>query len=305
MFVVTGAAGFIGTALVAALDAAGARVVAVDRRPLPAGRHSGRVVAVLADLTGRDDRAVDALRSATAVFHLAARPGVRDPRPDADRLRRRDNVLATRQVLRYVPAAVPLVVTSSSAVYGGSRAGRPSRETDPLRPLGGYARSKATAEWLCAQRLVRGGVVAVARPFTVAGEGQRPDMALARWIAAARTGRPIVLHGGPDRSRDITDVRDVVRALLRLAEAGATGPVNVGTGVPRTLGELAAAVCRAVGAPAEQVVVPAAADDPASTRADTRRLERLVGFRPVTDLDALLRRQLAASPAPDLALAAR
>lgn len=304
MFVVTGAAGFIGAALVAALDEAGERVVAVDRRPLP-GHRSGRVVPLQADLTDGDDRVADALRSAAAVFHLAGRPGVRDPHPDAGRLRRRDNVLATRHVLRHVPAGVPLVVASSSAVYGGCRSGRASQETDPLRPLGGYARSKAAVEWLCAQRRVRGGLVAVARPFTVAGEGQRPDMALARWIAAVRAGRPIVLHGGPDRSRDVTDVRDVVRALRGLAEAGATGPVNVGTGVPRTLAELAAAVCRNLGQPAELVVVPAPAADPAVTRADTRRLERLLGFRPATDLDAVLCRQLAAAPPRPLAVAAR
>jgi nucleoside-diphosphate-sugar epimerase len=303
VIVVTGAAGFIGRALTAALDAAGHRVVAVDRSPLPP--PAARFVPLRADLTAATDEVRDALRSADAVFHLAGRPGVRDPHPAADWLRQRDNVLATREVLWHVRPAVPLVVTSSSAVYGGSQGGRASRETDPLRPLGGYARSKAAAEWLCAQRRQRGGLVAVARPFTVAGEGQRPDMALARFIAAVRAGRPIVLHGLPTRTRDITDVRDVVRALCGLAEQGASGPVNIGTGRPHALADLVAAVSRGLDAPAEVVLRPAAPDDPPATRADTRRLRRLLGFQPSTDLDDLVRRQSAAAAHPWIPLAAQ
>jgi len=147
-------------------------------------------------------------------------------------------------------------------------------------------------ERLCAQR----GGVAVLRPFTVAGEGQRPDMALARWIAAVRAGRPVTVLGSPARTRDVTDVRDLVRALRAAAERGVTGPLNVGTGRPRTLAELAASVGRALGAPAELVVRPAAAVEPAATWADTTRLGRRLGFVPVTDLDALVARQAAAAP---------
>ena len=140
---------------------------------------------------------------------------------------------------------------------------------------------------------------AVLRPFTVAGEGQRPDMALARWIAAVRAGRPIGILGSAARTRDVTDVRDLVRALRAAAERGVTGPLNVGTGRPRTLAELAAAVCRALGTPAELVVRPAAAVEPAATWADTTLLGRRLGFVPVTDLDALVARQVAAAPPPD------
>lgn len=298
--VVTGAAGFLGRALVAGLAADGVEVVAVDRRPLPGpaagalgtgGRPDlGAVTALRADLLAGHPAVLDALRHADAVFHLAGRPGVRDRGPAAEAARRRDNVAATAAVLAAVPAGTPLVVTSSSSVYGGA-AGRPSREDDPLRPLGGYARSKAAVERLCARR----GGVAVLRPFTVAGEGQRPDMALARWIAAVRAGRPIEILGSPARTRDVTDVRDVVRAVRAAAERGVTGPLNVGTGRPRTLAELAAAVSRALGAPVELVVRPAAAVEPAATWADTARLARRLGFVPVTDLDALVARQLAAT----------
>ena len=159
--VVTGAAGFLGRALVASLAVDGIPVVAVDRRPPPDGPG---VTALRADLLDRDPAVTEALRRADAVFHLAGRPGVRDTGAAADAARTRDNVHATAAVLATVPPGPPLVVTSSSSVYGGA-AGRPSRESDPLRPLGGYARSKVAVERLCAGR-----PVAVLRPFTVAGE---------------------------------------------------------------------------------------------------------------------------------------
>lgn len=289
--VVTGAAGFLGRALVAALAADGIRVLAVDRRPGPPG-----VPALRTDLLDRDPAVEAALHAADAVFHLAGRPGVRESGPAAEAARLRDNVAATAAVLAAVPAGTPLVVTSSSSVYGGA-AGRPSREDDPLRPRGGYARSKATVERLCAARLAAGGRVVVLRPFTVAGERQRPDMALARWIDAVRAGRPLRVLGSPARTRDVTDVRDVVRALRLAAERDVGGVLNVGTGRPRTLAELAGAVCRALGTPAELEVRPAAAAEPAATWADTTLLRRRLGFVPVTDLDELVGRQVAAGAA--------
>jgi nucleoside-diphosphate-sugar epimerase len=123
-------------------------------------------------------------------------------------------------------------------------------------------------------------------------------MALARWIAAVGAGRPIRILGSPARTRDVTDVRDLVRAVRLAAERGVNGPLNVGTGHPRTLADLAAAVCRVLGAPAELVLAPATAVEPAATWADTTRLRRTLGFVPVTDLDELVARQVAALPEP-------
>lgn len=130
--IVTGAAVFIGSHLVELLAARSERIVAVDRRP---GAPASAAACMVADLLGPDpDRSVgDALRGADAVFHLAARPGVRDARPEVDGLRHRDNVLAAERVLRTVPPSVPVVVASSS-VYGGALHGgrlHPSRESDP------------------------------------------------------------------------------------------------------------------------------------------------------------------------------
>ena len=288
MIVVTGAAGFIGSHLVAEWRRRGANVVGVDRRP------GTDVRADLADPAAHGD-AFDLLREADAVFHLAGAGGVRLDGPEAEVTWWRSNVETTEAVLAAVPAATPLVVASSSSVYGGTL-GRPSREGDRLRPRGGYARSKVAAECRVGMRLAAGGRAAMARPFTVAGERQRPDMALARWIPAARAGEPITVHGALDRRRDVTDVRDVAVALAEMAERDVVGPLNVGTGVSRSLGDLVAAVVAAVG-PAPVVVDGVHRHDVDATLADTGRCRRLLGFVPHTDLAELVRRQAAASAA--------
>ena len=124
--------------------------------------------------------------------------------------------------------------------------GRPSAETDPLRPRGGYARSKVLVEQLCAARRRPAGWPRCVRPFTVAGEGQRPAWRCPAGSRRPARGRRCTCSARPHRTRDITDVRQVVRALIELAGAAlVAGVVNLGTGVGRTLGELVDAVGRA------------------------------------------------------------
>lgn len=287
--VVTGAAGFIGRHVVAALLDAGHRVTGIDRRrwvPLPGEQ------ATTSDLLDPDIG--PRLGRAAAVVHLAGCPGVRDARPDADRWRLRDNVLAGQAVLGAVPLTTPLVVTSSSSVYGGAGtpwAPRACREDDARAPRGGYARSKAILEDACQAARASGRRVGILRPFTVAGEGQRPDMALARWIGAVREGRPVHVFGSLERRRDVTDVRDVARAVVAALEADLDGLCNVGSGTTHRLGDLVAAVTEAVGRPADVRVVDAGPAEVAATRADTSRCRALLGFVPRTDLQALVARQ--------------
>jgi nucleoside-diphosphate-sugar epimerase len=286
--VVTGAAGFIGRHLVSALTARGLAVTGIDRR----GGMPTAATALIGDLNDADNADIaHALRDADAVFHLAAFPGVRASGRLVEHRRRLDNVAAAARVLDLVPLRVPLVVTSSSSVYGGST-GRGCAEEDVPNPRGSYARSKLDVERLCARRVSHGGHVAVARPFTVAGEGQRPDMAISRWIAAAQRGEPLTIYGSGDRSRDITDVHDVVEGLVRILDRNVRATVNLGTGVGQRLDAVAAAVAAAVGRDVRTVIVPAAAVEPPATLADIRRCERLLEFVPRTDIDGLVRRQL-------------
>ena len=294
MIVVTGASGFIGSALVSQLAATGIAVTGIDRRPPGADRVAARHV--LADLADPLPPIVrDLLAGADAVVHLAGRAGVRDRTPGIDLARHRDNVLATQQVL--AAATGPVLAASSSSVYGGSHRGRACQEDDVLRPAGGYARSKASAEDACATARAAGAAVCVLRPFTVVGPGQRPDMALDHWIRAAIERRPIEVFGGLHRSRDVTDVRAVVAAIAQLVDQATRGAalpavVNLGTGRARTLGDMLEAVRRAVGGPLDVRVTPPADDDPDHTLADTTRCAATLGWIPTTDLDDVVAAQL-------------
>lgn len=291
--VVTGAAGFIGRHLTTRLVAEGHRVVAIDRRAdLPEG-----AVGLVGDLAAPDDRIEEVLGSAEKVWHLAARSGVRNAGPEAAAGRHLDNVVATRNVLAATPLGIPVIVTSSSSVYGGSLRGgstKPCREDDRLAPRGGYAASKVEVEQLCSERIRRGGRVSVSRPFTVAGEGQRDDMAIAIWARAALSGRPIRVFGSLQRSRDITDVADVVEGLIRLGDVDDNAVVNLGTGVGRTLGEIVGTVTAAVGTDPEVIIEGASDEEVPATLADTARCLSLLGFVPSTDLPSLIERQVSA-----------
>jgi nucleoside-diphosphate-sugar epimerase len=291
--VVTGSSGFIGSHLCSALLARSEEVVGIDRTP------SSLVPTIRTDLAAPSDEALDALSGAGVVWHLAACPGIRDRSPDIESRRRRDNVVAAAAVLDAVPLRTPLIVTSSSSVYGGSRlqngAERPSREDDPLRPRGGYARSKVAMERLCRRRAARGGRVSIARPFTVAGERQRSDMAIATWIEAIRSDEVVSMLGSPDRTRDVTDVRDVVRGLIAMAEREIPGVLNLGSGAAYSLAEIVRAVSGALGLPAFIQVVPAPSDEVPATRADTTRCRQLLGITFETDLRAIVERQVAAT----------
>ncbi|WP_162795748.1 NAD-dependent epimerase/dehydratase family protein [Nonomuraea lactucae] len=287
--IVTGSAGFIGRVLTELLIDAGEKVIGIDRRQQPS--RPG-LTELTADLLEDDDLVRAALESADAVFHLAGCPGVRDTAPGIGSRRHRDNVLAGARVLSLVPERVPLVVASSSSVYGGARDGRASRETDQVRPVGGYAESKVGLERLCAARVERRRPTAVVRPFTVAGEGQRPDMALSIWLEAARGGRPLRVLGSLDRTRDVTDVRQAAQAMMDLA--GSCGVVNVGTGRGRTLREMADAVAEALDTEVVFAVEPATTAEPSDSLADVRRLRSLIGWSPETDLTDVVRRQAGA-----------
>lgn len=290
---ITGASGFIGSHLSDELLSRGHTVIGVDRRPSARLARSHQVLLDLADnpaITGLEA----VVRDADVVFHLAAQPGVRSDEPFIEHARHRDNVVATHHLLSVTPPSTPVVATSSSSVYGGSKLGddgpRPSKETDELRPRGGYARSKVQMEDVCTRHRDDGATIAVVRPFTVVGERQRPDMAFAIWLEALKRGEPIEIFGSGRRSRDITDIRDAVAGLIRVAETRHNGTINLGTGAGHTLVEMVTTLVEASGIEGRVTHRPVPEEDVTATLADTSRCEHVLGFVPSTDLGELLER---------------
>ncbi len=242
---VTGAGGFVGSYLVRALAADGVEVFAgsLDGAP-PAGDPAGARWLPLDVTSPASLAAAVAEARPEVVFHLAAQASVASS--FADPLATwESNATGTLHVLEALQAGTRLVLSSSAEVYGVvPEAEQPIGEDRPLRPTSPYAASKAAAEMACVAAASSRGVEAVvARSFNHTGPGQDPRFALPSWarqIAAIRAGRaePVLRVGNLEARRDLLDVRDVVRAYRRLAEAGTPGTAyNVCSGTAQSMRE--------------------------------------------------------------------
>jgi GDP-4-dehydro-6-deoxy-D-mannose reductase len=302
---VTGADGFVGRYLVRELLERGHAVTAAVRpggavAGLPAAELPAAVTLVPLELT--DGASVDAALAAPsdAIVHLAALASSAEARRDPAAAW----VVNAAGTARVAEAAarlrdagaenLRLLVVSTGEVYGDAT--RPLTEADEARPQSPYAASKVGAEVAALEVGRRTGLsVIVARPFTHTGPGQRnvffvPAM-LERLREAKATGRRSVRVGNLAPIRDLSDVRDIVRAyalLLEHGEAGATYNVSRGEGV--ALVDLFARMAAAVG-------VDAAPDpDPALMRradlpylvGDSTKLRRATGWTPAISLDQTL-----------------
>jgi UDP-glucuronate 4-epimerase len=285
-YVVTGAAGFIGSHLTEALLGRGDDVVAVDSftdyyEPALKEENAQGFDVERVDLT--DGTIEELFAGAAGIFHLAAQPGVRPSFHDLDTYLRR-NVLATQRVLEATDARV--VFASSSSIYGDAES-YPTREDSLPRPLSPYGITKLAGEHLAA---AQGGDVVVLRYFTVYGPRQRPDMAFARLVAAARDGEEFELYG--DASRSFTYVGDAVDATIRAMDAAPAGAVyNVGGGQEATMREAIATLERVSGRSIAVRARPAARGDARRTAADVTRIRDELDWSPTTALDDGLQAQ--------------
>jgi len=233
---VTGAAGFAGSHLLDHLAAERVDVVGWHRPGGAAPRQVDGVAWQGVDLLDRDSvrRAITALRPA-AVFHLAGAAHVGQSW-DTTAQTLRVNVLGTHHLVEALRAGAPdsrLLIASSALVYGPGT--EPIDETRPLAPANPYGLSKL------AQELVGGANgghphTYIARPFNHIGPRQDPSFvsaAFAKQVAEIEAGlTPPEIHvGNLEARRDLTDVRDTVRAYRLILDRGVPErPYNVCTG---------------------------------------------------------------------------
>jgi nucleoside-diphosphate-sugar epimerase len=294
---VTGAAGFIGSHLTAALLDRGASVVGVDcftdfyardikERNLAENKH--REGFRLAETTIHDADLPALLDGVTHVFHLAAQAGVRKSWGKHFRAYTANNIEAT-QILLEACVGRPLerfVYASSSSVYG-DRAAIPMREDALPQPVSPYGVTKMAAEQLGYLYHVNYGVPAVAmRYFTVYGPRQRPDMAFHRFLRAAVKGEPITLFGDGEQTRDFTFVADAVAATIAAAERGVPGKAyNIGGGSRVSMNEVLKIIERVAGQPLKIVREGTQKGDMRDTYADTSLAKKDLGFAPKVGLE--------------------
>lgn len=299
--VVTGVAGFIGSALARELLRAGHHVTGIDcvddyydralkraRIEAVRGVEGGGGDFEFREVNLLDPALASALEGAEYVFHLAGRPGVRASWGERFEDFVRDNVLATQRLLETLKRSDirRFVYSSSSSVYGNAEA-YPTSEALRPQPISPYGVTKLAAEHLCTLYAREQAVPTVSlRYFTVYGPGQRPDMAFNRFIAAASAGRAIEIHGDGRQTRDFTFVDDIVRANLLAADHEGAGDVfNIGGGARTALLDVIPILERAMERPIALEFLPKSAGDARDTAADITRAREALGYEPRVSLE--------------------
>lgn len=294
-YVVTGAAGFIGSHLVEKLAALGHDVLGVDCFTDyydPALKHeNARGLDVV-----RLDLAEGALREllvgVDGVFHLAGQPGVRSF-GDAFPLYVRRNLIATDRVFAAAAeTGARVVFASSSSVYGDSERYPTPENAVPL-PLSPYGITKLSCEHLARAHSKAFGLdVIVLRYFTVYGPRQRPDMAFARLVRALISGETFELYGDGSQSRGFTYVGDAVEATVSAMVAAPSGTVyNVGGGTEATMLDVIGTLEQLTSRRLALRKLPPVPGDVRRTSADIERIRSELGWRPITSLPDGLRAQ--------------
>jgi nucleoside-diphosphate-sugar epimerase len=302
-YIVTGAAGFIGSHLCERLLDLGHDVVGIDAF-VP---YYPRAVKEQNLATARADRRfsfhqldlrVDALEpivaGADVVVHLAAMPGLDRGWVDFEAYSS-CNVLATQRLLAAVCAACrPLpqfVYGSTSSVYGSFASGN---EDLPLRPISPYGVTKVAAEHLCsAYREAFGLPAVILRYFSVYGPRQRPDMGYHRFVRALLLGEPVTVYGQGDQVRGNTYVSDCVEATVLAGGAESGRTYNVGGGETASVWDILDRLATIAGRRAVIRREPERRGDQRHTFADVTRIRRELGWTPRVKLDDGLARQWA------------
>lgn len=303
-YLVTGAAGFIGSHVAETLLVRGDEVVGLD--VVDDYYAPGYKRANLSEIAGRGDelqfefvegdirdtallRRIFRSGSFKAVVHLAARPGVRASMAEPH-LYFDVNVggtLALLECLNEINPAPNFVFTSTSSVYGATRQ-IPFVESDPCdRPLVPYSASKRAAELLChSYHYLYQLNVTILRLFTVYGPRNRPDMLAGKILAALESGSEILLYEGGHIYRDWTFVDDAVAAIVSAIDRPlGFDIINVGRGEPVKVADFVSRAEIESGRMLKKRQVPLPKGDMQATHADISRARRLLSYEPQVALD--------------------
>ncbi len=301
-FLVTGGAGFLGTALANRLVAEGHQVRVMD--DLSAGdpaRLDRRVLFTRGNVLDRP-KLWTLLQDVDCVYHLAARVLVSEsmlyPREYNE-----VNVGGTVSVMEAMrDAGVRRVVfTSSGAVYG-EQAHQPVAEDQLPNPQSPYAVSKLAAEYYVRTIGALWGIeTVVLRIFNAYGPGQHLPAShppvVPRFLQQALRGGTVVIFGSGAQSRDFVYVDDVVEALRAAATADVERRIiNVGSGRETSINDLAAAVARACDQAIEVLHSPAESGGVSRLCADITLARRLLGYEPHVGLEEGLRMTMEQDP---------
>ncbi|MEK7276101.1 MAG: NAD-dependent epimerase/dehydratase family protein [Chloroflexota bacterium] len=303
IFLVTGGAGFLGSALANRLVNDGHEVRVID--DLSAGdpaRLDPRVLFTRGDVNDRP-KLWTLLQGAHCVYHLAARVSVAESilYPREYNAANVGGTVSVMEAMRDVGVR-RVVLTSSGAVYG-ERSEQPLTESLAPDPDSPYAVSKLAAEFYVRTiGKLWGMETVVLRVFNAYGPGQSLPAAHApvipRYLKRAISGGSVVVFGDGNQTRDYVYVTDVVNALVAAATATRVDRqiINVGSGVETKVRELIEHIGAAVGKSMDAIYNPGESGGVSRMRADLTRAESLLDYRPRVSLPEGLRRMIENDP---------
>ncbi len=294
---VTGGAGFIGSHLIQALQAAGHSVVNVDEVNDyydPAFKRQNLALLkphAFYEIDVRDAQKLEQVfqeNQIDAIVHLGARAGVRHSLQNPE-LYQTVNYGGTKNLLALANQyqVKQFIFGSTSAVYGHSTPLPFSETATDLVPLSPYAATKLAAEALLRSEHDRTQLpTTILRFFTVYGERGRPDMAPYLFTEAILKGLPIKKYGDGTSSRDYTYVGDIVAGIMAaLAKPFAFEIINLGNNHSVTLNEFIATAERITGKIANLIPSPIQPGEMQHTLANISKAQELLGYQPTTALE--------------------
>ncbi|MEK0190635.1 MAG: NAD-dependent epimerase/dehydratase family protein [Oscillatoriales cyanobacterium] len=305
IFIVTGAAGFIGSNLVETLLNRGETVIGVDefndyydpslkRKNIARFENYPGFELVEGDILSLNWSSL--LSDAKVIFHQAAQAGVRASWGEGFRSYTERNINSTQVLLeaaKNAPRLQKFVYASSSSIYGNAES-FPTSENACPQPVSPYGITKLAGERLCGLYYQNFGVPTTSlRYFTVYGPRQRPDMAFHKFFKSILFNQPISIFGDGLQTRDFTFISDCVAANLAAAEvAEAAGEVfNIGGGSRVVLKEVIDTIEQIVDRPIRIDFTETARGDARHTSADVSKAKKILGYQPQVSLEAGLRRE--------------
>jgi UDP-glucuronate 4-epimerase len=315
---VTGAAGFIGSALVLRLLDRGDHVVGLDNHNTfydPALKEA-RIAQFIGhpnyhhlrlDISSREAMyEVFKAYNFNQVVHLAGQAGVRfsleNPSAYID-----SNILGFANILEGARNAdiKHLVYASSSSVYGANTRLPFSVDQNVDHPLSLYAATKKSNELMAHSYSHLYGLPTTGlRFFTVYGPWGRPDMALFKFAEAISSDQPLTIFNHGKHRRDFTYIDDIVEGIVRVLAKPATGNTswsgtnpdpgsstapyriyNIGNSHPVELMDYIEALERALGKVAKKHYLPTQPGDVPHTHADVTEFEAMFGYAPTTGVE--------------------
>jgi UDP-glucose 4-epimerase len=302
-FLVTGAAGFLGSYLANRLTREGHQVRGLD--DLSAGdpaRLNPEVLFTRGDITDRP-KLWTLLQDVDCVYHLAAKVSV----PESVSYPREYNIINVGGTVSVMEAmrdvgVKRVVFTSSGSVYG-DQGDQPLTETTPPNPGSPYAVSKLAAEHYVRTIGALWGIETVSlRVFNAYGRGQPLPAAhppvIPHFLRQTVRGGTLVIYGRGEQTRDFVHVDDVVEAMV----AAATAPtvdrrvINIGSGVETSIRELAQFAIEAVGKTADWMYMENQDVGPSRMCADISLARAKLGYRPNVGLQEGLERMVEQDP---------